>query len=61
MNMKKAILLTLEDSGPASFVDILGAAYLVSEDFSAEVLPGVLQQLVRTNIVRVQAGVYQIV
>lgn len=58
MNMREAIVATLEDSGPATFVEVMGAACEGADDFNVNLLPGVLWQLGKEGKVKVDRGVY---
>lgn len=58
MNMRKAILDTLSDSGGATFIGLIGVTCEHADDFNVNLLPGVLHQLVLEGRVVVDCGVY---
>lgn len=58
MNMRAAIIATLTDSGPATFVQLIGVTCEHCDDFNVNILPGVLYQLVKECRVSVDGGLY---
>ena len=58
MNMRRAIIATLQDSGPATFIDLMGACCHGADDFNVNLLPGVLYQLVHDCTIGVDGGLY---
>jgi len=60
MNMQQAIIATLTDSGPGTFVDLIGATVIGAEDFNINILPSVLYLLVRDCVVVVDGGLYSL-
>lgn len=60
MNMRRAIITTLQDSGPATFIDLIGACCAGADDFNVNMLPGVLYQLIRECKVVVDGGLYSL-
>lgn len=58
MDMRRAIIATLADSGGATFICLIGVTCEHADDFNVNLLPSVLYQLILEGRVVVDCGVY---